>query len=106
MDGLFELILNYVSGINPLYAVLLAALWLVFGEKIKTALAALLSRLKRQPDADPAPADGSDLDEWLEQHPLLDRLWQRLKDRVKDAADGTIDEDDLYLEILKALRNK
>jgi len=91
VDDILSQVLPWLAGVNPLVAFGLLAVWLVFGDKIKDVLARL------RPSA-PNPADP------LEDHPLLDLLWRRLKSRF---ADKPLDEDDddLYVRLVKALKD-
>ena len=107
VEELFTALLHCLGQINPLYAALALGLWVLFGDKLK----ALLGRipLPRLPDAKPVgppvPDDTPDpLDDWLENNPLLDRLWQRLKLRFTETVEDDVDEDELYLMLLKAIK--
>lgn len=113
MDDLFNLILTGVGKINPLFAVALLGVWMIFGDRIKGVLSRfplLGPLLKPAPVPSPAPDapkvdPDSDLDKWLEDHTLLDRLWKRLKGRFGDAVTkGDLDEDEAYEKLLKAIK--
>lgn len=101
MDDLYQQILCWLAGINPLYAFAAAALWVVFGSRIKALLAKIpLPKLR---PTDPKNDEKNDVEKWLEEHPLLDRLWKRLKEEFKVKVDG-VGEDDAYVALLEALR--
>lgn len=108
MEDFFNALVHCLGQINPLYAVLAVAVWVLFGEKIKGLLARLpfklpdLKRPEPEPDAPSEPTDP--LDDWLEEHPLLDRLWQRLKLKFTETVQDDVDEDELYVKLLKAIR--
>ncbi len=110
MDELLNWIVALAGKCSPTYGLIAVALLALFGGRIKDWLGGLkLPNLRPAPKPDepkPAPSPDVDLDEWLEQHPLLDRLWQKLKLRFADAAtDEDQDEDDLYVSLTRAIKS-
>ncbi len=101
-------LLHCLGTVNPLYAALGLAAWVLFGDRIKSALGGLwkiIPSLPVAPAVPTAPADPkTDLNAWLEQHPLLDRLWVRMKEQFATVADGKVDEDTLYARLLDAIK--
>jgi hypothetical protein len=107
VDEFVNSVLHCLGQINPLYAALGLAVWILFGAKIKGLLGSIkLPSLPSLPNQPARPVDPkTDLNAWLEAHPLLDRLWVRLKDQFAQVPDGKIDEDTLYLKLLEAIKN-
>lgn len=91
-----DAILAFLSTSYPAIGGVLLVLWLVFGDRIK---ALFKKTVPGQPDS----ADVLAIDKWLEQHPLLDRVWVRVKEKFTDLLKNT-SEDDAYSAILDALK--
>ncbi len=105
-----DLILSLLGSINPLWAAVALLVWSIFGTQMSKGAAGVLAWLRSRfvkspagPDSPKADPTKSEVDVWLEQHPLLDRLWVKLKEKFKAVPDGKADEDELYKALLDAI---
>lgn len=96
MEDVLSQVLAWLAGVNPLYAGLALFVWMLFGDKIKD----VLGRIKL-PRPDPGPVVKPDP---LEEHPLLDLLWKRLKKRFEEKAPDT-DDEDLFVALARAIKD-
>lgn len=89
MEDILTPILDCLAKANVWYAVAALAVWYFFSGYIKTALSKIPGL--RTP-VDP-----------LEDHALLDRIWQQVKGKFAGKDDPEFD--DLYQKILKAIKD-
>lgn len=107
MEDLVNALIHCLGQINPLYAALALGVYALFGNRLKGVLGGLLARLPRLPQvpAQPEAPKTDPLNDWFEKHPYLDRLWERLKEKFKAVPDGKVDEDQLFLKLLEAIKD-
>lgn len=102
MEDLFNQLVAWLATVNPLYAFAALAVWMLFGDKIK----ALLSRipLPKFPPSPSKPKDepNSGPSDPLEDNPLLDLIWQRLK---KKWTEHPGEDEDKLAKLVKAIKD-
>lgn len=106
MEDVLNQLIALLGGSGHWVGYLAAALLFLFRDRVLDKLG-----VKPKP-ADPVEPDEVDdeeqdeTDAWLEEHPLLDRLWKRLKEKFADKVlTGEEGEDEVYAELLVAIRD-
>ncbi len=109
MDDFFQALLACLGKINPLYAFAALAVYALLGGKLKGLLDKIklpnLKPVTPDPTPDKPPSAPVDLDKWLEEHPLLDILWRRLKNQfAQQIVHGRVDPEDAMLALSRAIK--
>lgn len=105
MDDLLNPLLLALKSVNPLLYVAALVVLALFGDKLRGLLGKFkLPTLTPKPVA---PADPkADPDRWLEDNPLLDRIWRLAKEKFREKVlTGKVSEDDLYVAVVKAIKD-
>lgn len=102
LNSILDCVLTHLGGVHPVVAAGLAVL--VFWLRTKGWLQVKMPSLPSRPEPTPATPDVPDP---LADSPLLKRLRDKLKDIfAARVIDGGEDDDDVYVDMLKRMRDK